>query len=337
MRAMTGMGSGVKVRRVGLWIVGMCFACVVAGGAVASRIGAVWRVRAGRWARGESAAVARMDAMPLPGVMLWAWERPDELGAVRPGEAGVAYLAGTIFLREGAGDAARRGGAAEFEFRPRLQPLKVAVGVVRMPVVRIETSRGPLAATSTDPVAGPAADASTSPLSGAQRLRVVDTLAQVASASQPPMIQIDFDAATSEHVFYESVLEDLRTRLGPSAHISITALASWCEGDAWLAHLPGGTIDEAVPMLFRMGPDASRVVATFTDSGEFRAGVCRTSAGISDDEPLSRSILGGRFATTPSWPQKRIYVFHNGNWNTASTLAVLGDLEKWHADYSASR
>ena len=132
-------------------------------------------------------------------------------------------------------------------------------------------------------------------------------------------------------------LADVRARLGPTAHISITALASWCEGDAWLGRVPEGTIDEAVPMLFRMGPDASRVAATLADSGEFRAGVCRASAGISDDEPLSRSILSGRFATTPSWPQKRIYIFHNGNWNAATTLAVLGDLEKWHADFSASR
>jgi hypothetical protein len=329
--------SGVKVRRAALWIPGMCIAGVVAGGAVASRVGAARRVWVGRGAIDASGAVARVDAMPLPGVMLWAWERRDELGAVRPGEAGVAYLAGTIFLREGDGDAARQGGAADFEFRPRLQPLRVAAGVVRMPVVRIETSRGSLAAAGADAVAGPAADASTSRLNGAQRMRVVDTLAQVASVSEPPIIQIDFDAAASERVFYESLLADVRARLGPTAHISITALASWCEGDAWLGRVPEGTIDEAVPMLFRMGPDASRVAATLADSGEFRAGVCRASAGISDDEPLSRSILSGRFATTPSWPQKRIYIFHNGNWNAATTLAVLGDLEKWHADFSASR
>jgi hypothetical protein len=151
------------------------------------------------------------------------------------------------------------------------------------------------------------------------------------------MIQIDFDAAASERPFYESLLTDLRKRLGPQAHISITALASWCEGDAWLAQLPAGTIDEAVPMLFRMGRDAARVEATLASQGEFRAGVCRASVGVSDDEQLSRSILTGQIAATREWSQKRIYVFHNGTWNSASNLAVLGDLKKWHADFSVSR
>jgi hypothetical protein len=151
------------------------------------------------------------------------------------------------------------------------------------------------------------------------------------------MIQVDFDAAVSERPFYESLLTDLRKRLGPNARISLTALASWCEGDAWLAQLPAGTIDEAVPMLFRMGRDATRVEATLANQGDFRAGVCRASVGISDDEPLSRSILTGQIAATRLWSQKRIYVFHNGTWNSASTLAVLGDLKKWHADFSRSR
>jgi hypothetical protein len=168
---------------------------------------------------------------------------------------------------------------------------------------------------------------------------VVETLARVASGSGagPAMVQIDFDAAASERGFYEAVLAELRAKLGVDARISITALASWCEGDAWLARLPAGTVDEAVPMLFRMGPDASRVAGTLASGSEFRAGVCRSSAGVSDDEALSRSILDGKFVTDSSWAQKRIYIFHNGTWDKGSTNAVLGELEKWHADFSASR
>jgi len=40
--------------------------------------------------------------------------------------------------------------------------------------------------------------------------------------------------------------------------LSITALASWCAGDPWITGLP---IDEAVPMLFRLGPDTRNIDA----------------------------------------------------------------------------
>src|SRR5579871_4925052 len=40
----------------------------------------------------DGVAGAPADTMPLPGVMLWAWERPDDLRSVAPNEAGVAYL-----------------------------------------------------------------------------------------------------------------------------------------------------------------------------------------------------------------------------------------------------
>ncbi len=75
----------------------------------------------------------------------------------------------------------------------------------------------------------------------------------------------------SERASYAQILTALRPRLRPSAHISITSLASWCSGDAWLATLPAGTIDEAVPMLFRMGTDATQIAATLANDGEFRA------------------------------------------------------------------
>ncbi len=50
--------------------------------------------------RAITAPRASADAMPLPKIMLWAWERPDDLRALSPSEAGVAYLAGTIYAQE---------------------------------------------------------------------------------------------------------------------------------------------------------------------------------------------------------------------------------------------
>lgn len=266
------------------------------------------------------------DNMPLPQIMLWAWERPDDLRSVSPSEAGVAFLAGTIYAQENRADTS----ADAIVYRPRLQPLHLSEGVARVPVVRIETTRGPR---TTDAVS-----TSSSHISEAQSARIVKFLTRVASSTNPPSLQIDFDATSSERHFYAQILTALRSRLGPAAHISITALASWCSGDAWLVNLPAGTIDEAVPMLFRMGTDATQIAATLANDGELRAPVCRTSAGISDDEPFSRAILSGQFAAAlPSWKQKRIYIFHNGTWTENSALIDLGELEKWDAAFSPSR
>ena len=63
--------------------------------------------------------------------MLWAWERPEDLRAVDPRTAGVAFLARTLYL---SGDAVA--------VRPRLQPLRVAPGAPLVAVVRIESALG---------------------------------------------------------------------------------------------------------------------------------------------------------------------------------------------------
>jgi len=56
----------------------------------------------------------------------------------------------------------------------------------------------------------------------------------------------------SERDFYRALLQDLRAQLPDNVPLSMTALASFCIGDRWLEGLP---VDEAVPMIFRMGAD----------------------------------------------------------------------------------
>jgi len=56
---------------------------------------------------------SRMAA--FPGIMLWAWEHPQDLSFVEPQKVGVAFLARTIFLR-----------GSEVLVHPRLQPLRLA-------------------------------------------------------------------------------------------------------------------------------------------------------------------------------------------------------------------
>src|SRR5579863_184187 len=69
-------------------------------------------------------------AFELPSVMLWAWQRPENLSFVDTHTTGVAFLAGTVRIRQS--------GFPEFE--PRLQPLHIQPGTPLLAVVRIESS-----------------------------------------------------------------------------------------------------------------------------------------------------------------------------------------------------
>ena len=105
------------------------------------------------------------------------------------------------------------------------------------------------------------------------------------------------------------MIVDVRRRMPQSIGLSITALASWCADDNWLSDLP---IDEAVPMLFRMGPDRQPIKNRVAAQEELAAAPCRSSYGISTDEPLVGLL-----------PEKRIYVFNPQAWTEQSVRAVL--------------
>jgi len=122
-------------------------------------------------------------------------------------------------------------------------------------------------------------------------------------------IQIDFDATRSERDFYRKVIAGVHGRLPQTLILSITALASWCADDNWLSDLP---IDEAVPMLFRMGPDRQRFHDRLAAGLEFDSMVCRGSYGISTDEPI-HSLS----------PSKRLYVFNPDPWTETLVRANL--------------
>ena len=105
-------------------------------------------------------------------------------------------------------------------------------------------------------------------LSHAERAQAVTAIAELARNETVAAIQIDFDARSSEREFYRDLLADLRRELPPRVRLSITALASWCMGDNWLTGLP---IDEAVPMLFRMGVDRPNILARLEAGTDFSA------------------------------------------------------------------
>lgn len=223
------------------------------------------------------------DALPdFPRLVVWAWERPEDLSFLeKTGHpTGVAFLARTLYLRQG-----------EVIVRPRFQPLRVSPQTALMAVVRIEPQRdGGLA------------------LSEQQAQRAAQEVAAVAQLPRVTALQVDFDAVRSEREFYRQLLHRLRETVPRSVPISITALASWCIDDDWITGLP---VDEAVPMLFRMGVDRGNAIAFLSNNSEFRTGLCRQSLGISTDEPLSNLPKG-----------KRIYIFNDRVWSQAALEAA---------------
>lgn len=272
----------------------------------------------------------------LPPVTFWAWERPEDLRFLLSNQAGVAFLVKTIYLQSHSPDSSES--SPSFVVRPRLQPLRISPGTPLTAVVRLESSHGlpreaffkntptitPLHPEVSRDQQAPALDPSSSVIFQ----RVAAEISDLQNIPSVQAIQIDFDAAISERPFYAALLSEVRRRLPPSMPLSITALASWCIGDPWLEKLPAGTIDEAVPMLFRLGPDAQDIVKFLRSGKEFPVTSCRGSLGLSTDEPLSRDVLSGAFrGASPALRQKRVYVFSPRAQTQSAAQSVL---EEWH-------
>jgi hypothetical protein len=224
------------------------------------------------------AASSRSAFRDFPRVTFWAWERHEDLRTLDPHRYAVAYLDQTVYIEE------------NIRSRPRMQPLLVAPGTRMTAVARIEA---------------PSQSADTA------RPGLVADVADLLERSflRPDVVafQIDFDAVESQRLFYAALIREVRHRMPPEMPLSITALASWCGSESWLSGLP---VDEAVPMFFRMGRDAPAI------NGPgwhylIRELLCRSSAGVSTDEP---------------WPSLesglRIYVFHPRPWTPVAITNV---------------
>ena len=224
--------------------------------------------------------VPHAPTMPVPGLVLWAWERPEDLRFIDPKTTGVAYLAATVSLQTD--------GSVRYHFRQ--QPLRVPDAVARIAVVRIES---PARYIFPDPA------------------KLAPGIASATRYPHVAALQIDYDARASERPFYRALLAELRRNT--DLPIGITALASWCDGDSWLA---GEPISEAVPMFFRMGRNESKGMA-------IRVPVCPSSIGLSTDEKWpERRPRGLRNAS-------RIYVFNPQAWTEAEYHAAIARAEVW--------
>jgi hypothetical protein len=213
----------------------------------------------------------------LPQKTLWAWERPEDLRAINPETTAIAWLDQSVLL------------GSEVISQPRRQPLSYPSNATRIAVVRIETLPN-------------------ARLDAAEEQQTVRLLLKSAERPGIAAFQVDFDATRSQRGFYSELLRDLRWQMPSGLQLSITALASWCSYDDWIAALP---VDEAVPMLFRMEPDRRRASAALPEF-RIREPLCMSSVGISTHETWPEEMAG-----------KRIYIFADRGWR--EDLSLLAD------------
>jgi len=224
-------------------------------------------------------------ALPRPAIVLWAWERPEDLRFAGP-DFGVAVLAGSIVL---SGEAIRVAGR---RYPALTLPEQRIVGVVHVEIDR----REPLVW---------------------NRLRREATIARILELADNPRfdeIQIDFEVRASERHVLIDVLRAVRARLPAKRELSITALASWCDTERWLGI---ASVEEVVPMLFRMGPVGENLKRRLAQGGDFADRNCRSSIGVAVDSPPHG---------VPS--RRRVYIFNPRPWNREALDAILGDLSK---------
>lgn len=214
----------------------------------------------------------------FPRLTLWAWQMPERLQFIDPRQVAVAYLDQTIYVRD------------RVMAEPRLQPMVVAPGTQVIAVVRIE-----MAATA-------------DPTSQEARKQVAEALLRSANRAGVTAFQVDFDALKSQREFYRDVLRQVRAGMPEGMPLSITALASWCAFDDWIADLP---IDEAVPMMFRMGQEG-RWFGWQGAGKAIREPLCLGSLGVATDEPWPEEIDG-----------KRLYVFGTRPWTPQAVEEVI--------------
>jgi hypothetical protein len=230
----------------------------------------------------ESQSRNRFEENGFPGKVLWVWERPEDLEFLDSNQFAVAFLAQTLVLKND-----------EVVFKPRRHPFKVHPETRLIAVTRIESQK----------------TGSRASLTSTQKEKLVDFILKTRELKNVSAIQIDFDATTSERKFYSSLLHDLRKRLPDNVPLSMTALASFCIGDRWLNDLP---VDDAVPMIFRMGADNATIKSFLARGNDFREPLCRKSFGIALDEPVETSFGDSR----------RKYVFNVHSWTEKDVLAL---------------
>lgn len=234
---------------------------------------------------GLALAIAAAPAATQP-LTVWAWERPEDLRFLGQ-DAEVAAQMGFIEL---SGD--------RLIVRGRRHPLQAAPGQVTTAVVHVQIDpRRPLA------------------WKPERASQVAHAVLRLGRRTGVRRLQLDFEVRASERPILLSVLHEVRAGLPAGVELSMTALASWCQTEDWLADAP---VDEVVPMLFRMGPAGERLKAGLAAGGDFANPACRTAVAVAADTPIARAPAG-----------RRVYLFSPRSWTAADFERVKREVTAW--------
>jgi len=208
-----------------------------------------------------AAASCRQAEPPPTTLILWAWERPEDL-RFAGGAAEVAVQTGFVEL-SGDGILAR---GRRFPLKSAEPPSTALVHV------QIDHER---------------------PLSWTPQMRARASAAVLYYAAAFPArrVQVDFEVRASERRVLLDLLEDVRRGLPRGTLLSMTALSSWCDTEGWLSRAP---VDEIVPMLFRMTQGGEALRKRLAAGGDFRNPRCRAALGVASDSPIARAPPGRR-------------------------------------------
>ncbi len=230
-----------------------------------------------------------------PKIMLWSWQKIEDLSRLDSRKVGVALLVGRFTVD-----------ANKIALEPRLAQLQLPSGCYREAVARVEMKQLPKEA-DIDSVSS----------------KLADAIVHLALAhGRVDGLQVDFDAKQLERPFYVKLLKNLRSLLPPDLSLSMTALASWSQGDQWLRQAMAKdnlSIDFVVPMFFTMGVGKDKALHLLQESlpGPFNG---RTALGLSLSESSTIKQISGKLRSLD-----RIYLFCSPGWRD-DRLKTAGNL-----------
>ncbi len=226
------------------------------------------------------------EASQPPKYNLWAWERAEDFSWLKNRrDIGVAFLAQTIDVK-----------GFDVKVMKRIQPIEIPEGVFVTAVTRIETGRGSQKAEFAE----------------AEIENIAKQIAATAMEKNVRAVQIDFDAVETERNAYVQLLRKTKEFLPPTMPFSITAIASWCSGDAWFGAIP---VDDVVPMVFDMGLDDKNIRRYLAEGKDWKPPLCRNSYGVANYDSIERNSIKDR----------RLYFFNNRSWKQNDLKFVLGE------------
>ena len=222
-------------------------------------------------------------------IVLWVWERPENLYFINDKNISFAYLSGTVTKAD-----------KNLEYYSRRQPLRIPDKSNTISVIRIE-------------------DRSKDHIFEDKNLPEISDyiVKSCIEKTSNTACQIDFDATESQIEFYKKLVVSVREKLPKEMKLSLTALVSWCVNDkAWFDELP---IDEVVPMFFRLGREENIYWQRISEGRLNISNSCQKAVGVATDEPMPNKIYV---------KNKPIYIFNNGYWTSKNWDIMKLEIQK---------